>query len=249
MTDFVALSRAARDLPGPETHDRLWSTWFGLPQWHFIRVPSPHGWLPYAGYVNGMRCMLGFTEAVRADGYARFASLVMQGVTSPVLSMTPEAAVAQVPQWRMAGIAGMIVDTGPDGFYAQLDLLFGMYQKYRGAARRAPAPAAGPMTWAPAPGRPLSIDTMLALPTWHVITTKNDPAFPELAFKGTDLVAQIFSSASAVQRFFGEGPPPTTAVMTPKDALSLFSDIELVALVRFDNQLEVNFVDLKLRAG
>ena len=96
----------------------------------------------------------------------------------------------------------------------------------------------------PAPSSALSVDALLALPAWHLVTTREDPSFPDLAFQGTDLVAQIYSSAQAVARHAGS---PPTAVISPRDALSLLSDIELVGLVRFDAQLEVQFVDLKLQ--
>jgi hypothetical protein len=252
VPDFVHLSRAARLAPGPDTVDRLWSAMFELPAWHFVKAPSPSGWLPFAGYVNGQRCVLGFTEAVRADGYARFAALVLAGVDSPVLSMTPEAVIQLVPRLRSWGIAGMVVDTGPDSFYAPLDALFQMRSRFRGA-RPAPgivqAPALAPTMLAPLGGRPLSVDTMLALPAWHVVTTRDDPSFPDLAFQDTELVAQIYSSAQALARRGkpGEQPPPT-AVMAPRAALSLLSDIELVGIVRFDAELDIPFVDLKLRA-
>ena len=239
VTDFIALSRATRDQPGPDTHDRLWRTWFALPQWHFIKVPSPSGWLPFSGFVNGLRCVLAFTAANRADGYARFAALIHPGVASPVMSLAPAQAIQLAPQLRMWGVTGIVVDTGPDGFYAPLDSLVGMFRRYGNSVPAPPPPhvtLASPM---------MTLDALLALPAWHVVTTKDDPTFPDFAVSGTDLVAQIYSRADRVPG----NPRPPTAVMTPTDVLSLLSDIELVALVRFDNQLEVQFVDLKLRSG
>ena len=255
MADFVHLSRAARLAPGPDTLDRLWSAMFELPDWHFVKAPSPSGWLPFAGYVNGLRCVLGFTTAIRADGYARFAALVLAGVDAPVLSMTPEAIIQLVPRLRAWGVAGMVVDTGPDSFYTPLDALFHMRSRYRKATPAKPTvpnPAFAPTMPATLgfAGRPLSVDTLLTLPAWHVITTRDDPSFPDLAFQDTELVAQIYSSPQAVARRAKPGEQaPLTAVMAPRAALSLLSDIELVGIVRFDGELDVPFVDLQLRAG
>ena len=134
----------------------------------------------------------------------------------------------------------MVVDTGPDGFYAPLESLFGMFRRYANTVSVPPPVRA--MTGGPPI---LSVDALLALPTWHMVTTKDDPTFPDLAFQGTDLVAQVYSRADRVPG----NPRPPTAVLSPKDALSQLADIELVGLVRFDNQLDVQFVDLKLRAG
>jgi hypothetical protein len=240
VTDFASLSRAAREQPGPETHDRLWSAWIALPAWHFIKARSPTGWLPFAGYVNGVRCILGFTDPVRALDYVRFAGLPIDPrIGSPVMSMPPEAMLQLVPQLRMWGVSVLAVDPGPDAFYQPLDALFGMWRKYR-TPTAPPPPRPVPRT----PAQALSVDALLALPAWHLVTTRDDPSFPDLAFQGTELVAQIYSSAQAVARHAGS---PPTAVMTPRDALSLLSDIELVGFVRFDGQLEVQFVDLKLQ--
>jgi hypothetical protein len=269
VADFVHLSRAARLAPGPDTHHRLWAAMFELPTWHFVKAPSPTGWMPYYGYVNGLRCVLAFTDAARADGYARFAALVLSGVDTPVLAMAPEAVIQLVPRLKTWGVAGMVVDSGPDSFYAALDHLFALQRTHRAARvpQKLPppeVPPGGPMLGPPGPthvvspaappmatlgGGALSADTMLALPHWHVVTTKDDPTFPDLAFEGTELVAQIYSSAAAVARRGKPGePPPPTAVLPPREVLTQLGDIELVGIVRFDGALDIPFVDLKLRA-
>jgi hypothetical protein len=254
VTDFVALARAARDLPGPATHDSLWSAWFALPAWHCIKAPSPAGWMPFAQPINGERCVLAFTDPNRADGYARLAALpVDPRVPSPVLSLHAEAMLQIVPQLRAWGVSALAVDLGPDAFYTRLDALFGMFQRYRVARVPAQPPAAPPppaQRMSPPVAPPVSppvstIASLLALPAWHLVTTREDPAFPDLAARGTELVAQIYSSAQAVLRLAGS-PPPPIAVMQPRDALALLADIELVTYVRFDRQLELSFFDLKL---
>jgi len=238
VMDFVSLARAARDLPGPDTHDRLWSAWFALPAWHFIKASSPSGWLPFSGFINGARCMLGFTDARRVDDYVRYAAIrIDPHVGSPVLSLAPEAMLQRVPQLRTWGVSVLAVEPGPDAFYTPLDALFGMLRRYR-----MPPTPRPPVI--PTPSAAWSIDALLALPAWHIVTTRQDPGFPELAFRDTELVAQIYTSAQAVARLAGS---PPTAVMSPRDVLSLLSDIELVGIVRFDGQLEIQFIDLKLQ--
>ncbi len=151
-------------------------------------------------------------------------------------------------------------ETGPDSFYTALDQLAPMRTRYRsGGFRVAPPPVAPPPIAAarvplrrrlhrPSRRRP-TVDAMLALPAWHVVTTADDPTFPDLAVHDTELVAQVYSSVQALARRGKPGaPPPPTAVMTPAEALTLLSDIELVGIVRFDGELDVPFVDLKLRA-
>src|SRR6187455_3065193 len=113
VTDFAGLCRAARELPGPDTHDRLWSAWFALPAWHFIRAPSPTGWLPHSAFINGQRCVLGFTTPNRADGYSRYAGIVAPHMASAVMPLAPGAMIEMVPQLRMYGVFGLVVDTGP----------------------------------------------------------------------------------------------------------------------------------------
>ncbi|MEO8707054.1 MAG: hypothetical protein ABI867_43910, partial [Kofleriaceae bacterium] len=229
MTDFVSLARAARDLPGPDTHARLWSAWFTLPAWHFIKARSPSGWMPYSEPVNGVRCILAFTDPIRADGYVRMAGLwIDPRVVSPVLSLTPEHLVQLVPQLRTWGVEVLCVDPGPDAFYSQLEGLFAMLRNYR-------APIAPPPRVVAPPTPATSFDALLALPAWHVMTSHADPSFPELADRGTDLVAQVYSSTQMLLR----AGSPASAMMTPRDALALFTGIELINLVRFDGELEV----------
>lgn len=247
VTDFVSLARAARDLPGPDTHARLWTAWFALPAWHFVKASSPSGWLPYSGFINGARCVLGFTDARRVDDYVRYAALrIDPRVGSPVLSLAPDTMLQLVPQLRMWGVSVLAVDPGPDAFYTPLETLFGMARQYRTPPAPPPAPPAPRPPVIATPSAPSSVESLLALPAWHVVTTKQDPNFPDLAFRDTELVAQIYSSAQAVARFAGS-PTPPTAVMSPRDTLALLADIELVGLVRFDGQLEVQLIDLQLQ--
>jgi hypothetical protein len=235
VTDFASLSRAARELPGQDTHARLWSAWFGLPAWHFIKARSPSGWMPYSELVNGVRCILGFTTPARADGYTRMAGLrIDPRVASPVLTLTADHTIQLVPQLRVWGVEVLAIDPGPDAFYTPLDGLFAMLTRYRGAAAAPIAPLAPPP---PAPPTS-SLEALLALPAWQVVTTAADPSFPELADRGTDLVAQVFSSPRLA------GTAHVTA-MAPREALALFAGIELINLVRFDNQLEVQLIDLQ----
>jgi hypothetical protein len=252
VKEFEGLARAAQLAPGADTHDRLWSAMFALPAWHFVKSPSPSGWLPASGYVNGLRCVLGFTEAIYADGYARLASLLLPGVDTPVLSLAPEAIIQLVPRLRAWGTAGIVFDNGPFSFYTPLDALFAMRLRYRAAAQ-APAPARVPPPAAAAtrgPTRGLNVENMLALQTWYLVTTVDDPSFPELAFHGTELVAQIYTSPQVLARRSKPGatPPPMSA-LAPAAVLDQLADIELVGIVRFDGELDVPFVDLKLRAG
>ena len=153
MTDFVSLCRVAREQPGPETRDRLWSAYFALPAWHFVSAPSPIGPLPFSNFVHGQRCVLGFTSQAYADGYAR-----LMGV-GPLMALAPEALIHRLPQLKMYGVAGFLVDVGPDGFHTSLDQLWGMFHRFRAPAPVAPMPAA-----IASHPEPMSIESLLALP-------------------------------------------------------------------------------------
>jgi hypothetical protein len=247
VIDFIALSRAARELPGTDTHDRLWSAWFAQPVWHFIKAPSPSGWLPYSRVLGPERCVLGFTDPQRAEGYARFAALPIDPrVHSAVLPLAPESAIQLVPQLRSWSVSGLVVDIGPDQFYTRLDTLAVMYQRFRMGA---PAPPPPPKPQPPPSGldrpsaggpNPLArLETVMALSQWYLVTTTADPSFPEFTHRGADLVAQVYSSP------YRAGARPT-AVMTPAAVIALLSDIELVGLVRIDDEIEMQLVDLAL---
>ncbi|HEU0030456.1 MAG TPA: hypothetical protein VFQ53_07485 [Kofleriaceae bacterium] len=234
MTDFAALSRAARELPGPDTHDRLWRAWFELSHWHFLKSASPIGILPASGFVYNQRCVLAFTSVERADGYAKMTHHPDR--IAPVLSVIPEVAVQLVPRLQMYGVLGLVVEPGPDNFYTPIVALFAMLQRYRPrpvpVAPRVPAPPPPPRAPVPAP---MTAERLLALPAWHVVTSQADPNVPALADRGSDLIAQIYTA-----------PRPSTTPMPPPRALSLFVDMELVRFVRFDDQLEIELVDLAL---
>jgi hypothetical protein len=234
VIDFTALSRAAREQPGADSHDRLWSAWFAQAVWHFIKAPSPSGWLPYSRVMGPERCVLAFTDPQRAEGYARFAALPIDPrVQSAVLPLPPEGMLQVVPQLRSWSVTGLVVDIGPDQFYTRLDALAVMYQRFRNGAPLSP----------PAPPKPLPqpsrLETLLRLPQWYLVTTTADPTFPEFAHRGADLVAQVYSSP------YRTGAQPS-AVMTPAALVTMLTDIELVGLVRFDDELEMPLVDLAL---
>lgn len=234
MTDFVGLSRAARTLPGQDTHDRLWAAWFALPLWHFVKAGSPVGWLPFSTKIQGQQCTLGFTTEAFAEDHARRAGIAHRNVTTQALSLAPEAAIRIFPKLRTYGVVGLVVDTGPDGFYAPLDVLPKMFDRYRpvpvGMAP-APPPVARP------PGRPTTVEQFLALPVWHLATRTDEPGHPELSARGSELVAQVYSSPRTGTR---------TTTMAPRDVLALIADLELVQRVCFDGGLEVELVDLQL---
>jgi hypothetical protein len=227
VTDFVGLCRAARSLPGPETHDRLWSAWFALPEWHFVAAPSPVGPLPFSNFIEGQRCVLAFTTAAGADGHARLMRV------GPPMALAPEAAIQKVPQLKMYGVYGFLVDVGPDGFHTSVDKMWAMFHRFR-AAPYAPTQ----VFVGPAPG---TVEWFLGLAAWHVLMTTADRGMPELATQGTDLIAQVYSSPYAA------GAQSPIVAMAPAHALSLFSDIELVRFVRFDNHLVVDLMDLRFR--
>ena len=238
VTDFVGLSRAARELPGPDTHDRLWTAWFALTVWHFVKAMSPSGMLPSSMFIHGQRCVLGFTTVGGAQSHARLTH--HPEPMSPVMSLVPDVAVQLVPQLQRYGVVGLVVDPGPDGFYAPLDSLSAMLSRYR------PAPVGMPpvaLTPPRSPSAPWTIARVLALPSWHVVTTHDDPSFPELATRGTDLIAQVYTSEQAIARLAGS-LRPSTAAMPPSRAIAMLAEIELVRLVRFDDHLEVELVDL-----
>jgi len=230
VTDFVGLCRAARDLPGADTHDRLWAAWFALPEWHFISAPSPVGPLPFSHFVTGQRRVLGFTTALGADAYARAMRI------GPLMALPPAAAMQRMPQLKMYGVYGFLVDIGPDGFDTSLDNLWGMFHRFR-----APPPPSPPPSIVPSGPVPGSVEWFRALPAWHVVMTPQDPSMPDLISQGSDLVAQVYSSAQAVTAFSVHAP---IAVMPPAQVLALLMDIELVRYVRFDNHLVVDLVDL-----
>jgi hypothetical protein len=234
VTDFAGLCRAARELPGPDTHDRLWAAWFALPAWQLIAAPSPAGPLPFSNYVDRQRCVMAFTTASRAGDYARYMRV------GPLMPLAPDSAIQRVPQLKAYGVTGFLVDIGPDGFHTSLDNLWAMYHRFR---------AHPPAVLAPAPLGPVpgSVEWFLALPAWHVVVRETDRTVPELtqADTGADLLAQVYSSAQAVTRHAGAKTP--TAVMLPAQALALFGDMELVRFVRFDGHLVADVLELRLR--
>jgi hypothetical protein len=233
VTDFVELCRTARERPGPETRDRLWAAWCALPVWHMISAPSPVGPLPFSNFIHGQqRCVLAFTTVAAADVYAR-----TMGV-GPLMSGAPEATIHRVPQLKQYGVVGFLVDIGPDGFHTTLDLLSWMFYRFR--APPAPAPSSPMATSAPM----LSLESLLSLPAWHLRVSKADPTMPDLAAHGGDLVAQVYSSSQVAARLASGAP---TMAIPPAHALTLLVDMELVKLVRFDDQLMVDVLDLKLR--
>ena len=87
---------------------------------------------------------------------------------------------------------------------------------------------------------PGSIPWLKALPAWHIVMSKKDKSVPELASEGGDLVAQVFSTPLAVA-CAGAGP---TTMMPPADVIRMLVDMELVKLVRFDQRLVVDLIDL-----
>ncbi len=238
MTDFVGLSRAARTLPGQDTHDRLWSAWFALPLWHFVKAGSPVGWLPYSMKIQNQQCTLGFTTEALAEEHARRAGIAHRNVTTQVLSMAPEAAIRIAPKLRTYGVVGLVVDNGPDAFYAPLDVLVKMMDRYRPVPVGMAPPPPAPHTTRPI--RPVTSEQFLALPVWHLAMRPDEPGHPELAARGSDLVANVYSARSVTR---------PTATMAPRDVLALLADLELVQRVCFDDGLEVELVDLQLAAG
>ena len=235
MTDFVGLSRAARTLPGQDTHDRLWAAWFGLPLWHFVKAGSPVGWLPFSTKIQNQQCTLGFTSEALAEEHARRAGIAHRNVTTQALSMAPDAAIRLVPKLRTYGVVGLVVDTGPDAFYAPLDVLSKMMDRYRPVPVGMPPPPVAPQTTRPI--RPVTSEQFLALPVWYLATRPDEPGHPELAARGSDLVANVYSARSVSR--------PTVA-MAPRDVLALLADLELVQYVCLDDGLEVELVDLQL---
>ncbi len=235
VTDFVGLCRAARELPGADTHDRLWAAWCALPEWHFLSAPSPIGPLPFSNFINGQRCVLAFTTIHAANSYAA------QMYVGPPMSLTPDATIRRLQQLRAYGVYGFLVDVGPHGFHTSLDNLWGMFHRFR-EHRYAPqvAPVAPVASTGPAPG---SLEWFRALPTWHVVMSKKDQTMPELASEGSDLIALVYSSPLAVA-CAGVGP---TVMMPPAQVISMLVDMELVKLVRFDDRLVVDVVDVATR--
>jgi hypothetical protein len=103
--------------------------------------------------------------------------------------------------------------------------------------RRRCSPGCG----AVAPSGPIgSLEWFRALPAWHVVMSKKDKSVPELASEGSDLIAQIYSSPLAVA-CAGVGP---AVMMPPAQVISMLIDMELVKLVRFDDRLVVDLVDV-----
>lgn len=234
MTDFVGLCRAARELPGPDTHDRLWAAWCTLPQWHFLSAPSPLGPLPYSHFINGQRCVMAFTTIDGANSYSA------QMRVGPLMTLTPDATMRRLGQLRGYGVYGFLVDVGPHGFHTSLDNLWAMFHRFR-EQRYAPQvqpPVAAPV--APSGPIPGSLEWFRALPAWHVVMSKKDRSVPELASEGSDLIAQIYSSPLAVA-CAGVGP---AVMMPPAQVISMLVDMELVKLVRFDDRLVVDLVDV-----
>lgn len=235
VTDFVGLVRAARELPGADTHERLWAAWCVLPQWHFLSAPSPVGPLPFSNFVNGQRCVLAFTTI---DGANSYAAMMRVG---PAMTLTPDATMRRLGQLKGYGVYGFLVDIGPYGFHTSIDNLWNMFHRFRDqryAPQTAPVPSPAPaQPTGPTPG---SIAWWRALPGWHVVMSKSDKSLPELASEGSDLVAQVFSSPLAVA-CAGAGP---TTMLPPVQVIRMLVDMELVKLVRFDNTLVVDLIDL-----
>jgi hypothetical protein len=231
VTDFVGLCRAARELPGPDTHERLWRAWFDLPQWHFISAPSPVGPLPYSNFVNGHRDVFAFTTNHNAYVFSA------RHRAGPLMTLTPEAMLHRVAQLRAFGVFGFLVDVGPDGFHTSLDNLWAMFHRFK--APPAPAPVHTPAV----PRGPVqgTLEWFKSLPTWQLVVTKADKSVPELASEGGDLIAQVYSTPLAVA-CAGVGSP--VAMMTPKQVIDLLVGMELVKFVRFDGQLTVDVVDV-----
>ncbi len=237
VTDFAGLVRAARELPGADTHDRLWSAWCLLPQWHFLSAPSPIGPLPFSNFVHGQRCVLGFTTTDGANSYAALGVGRMMTMT-----LTPDATMRRLGQLKGYGVYGFLVDIGPHGFHTSIDNLWNMFHRFRDQ-RYAPQATPVPVQQAPTPATgptPGSIAWWKALPGWHVVMSKSDNTLPELASEGSDLIAQVFSSPLAVA-CAGVGP---TTMLPPQAVIRLLVDMELVKLVRFDNALVVDVIDL-----
>jgi hypothetical protein len=224
VTDFVGLVRAARELPGQDTSDRLWAAWCALPAWHVLAAPSPVGPLPFSNFVDGQRSVLAFTAVDGAENYAQ----VMR--VGPVTSVPPDGVLAKFQQLRMYGVTGFLVDVGPNGFMTTLDKLWSMFHRFKSPAPPAPAPSG------PVPG---SLAWFRALPAWHVAVTPHDRSVPELATQDGDLIGQVFSHPQYA------GSLPVVA-MPPAQALALFTDMELVTFVRFDNHLVVDLVDAQI---
>lgn len=233
VTDFAGLVRAARELPGADTHDRLWAAWCVLPQWHFLSAPSPIGPLPFSNFVYGQRCVLAFTTTDGANSYAAMMRL------GPMMTLTPDATMRRLGQLKGYGVYGFLVDIGPHGFHTSIDNLWNMFHRNRDQRY---APQAAPMQAPTQPTGPTpgSIAWWKALPGWHVVMSKSDKALPELASEGSDLIAQVFSSPLAVA-CAGAGP---TTMMPPQVVIRMLVDLELVKLVRFDNTLVVDVIDL-----
>lgn len=235
VTDFVGLCRAARELPGADTHDRLWAAWCALPEWHFLSAPSPVGPLPFSNFVHGQRCVMAFTSIDAANSYAA------QMRVGPLMTLTPDATMRRLQQLRSYGVYGFLVDVGPNGFHTSLDNLWGMFHRFR--EQRYIPQAAPPVVAAPvAPTGPIpgSLEWFRTLPTWHVVMSKKNPSTPELASEGSDLIAQVYSSPLAVA-CAGVGP---TVMMPPAQVISMLVDMELVKLVRFDGRLVVDVIDV-----
>ena len=238
MTDFVGLCRAARELPGPDTHDRLWAEFCLLSQWHFLSAPSPVGPLPFSNFIDNHRAVLAFTTLDGANTYSA------RWRVGPTMTLTPDATMRRLPQLKMYGVTGFLVDIGPWGFHTSLDNLWAMFHRFRdlryaprAPTEPAPAPVAPPAPSGPVPG---SIPWLKALPAWHIVMSKKDKSVPELASEGGDLVAQVFSTPLAVA-CAGAGP---TTMMPPADVIRMLVDMELVKLVRFDQRLVVDLIDL-----
>lgn len=224
MTDFAGLVRAARELPGQDTSDRLWAAWCALPVWHVIAAPSPVGPLPFSNFVDGRRHVLAFTSA---DGAANYAQPMRLG---PVTSVPPDGVLAKFPQLRAYGVSGFLVDVGPNGFLTTLENLWAMFHRFRAPPpppRPPTGPAAGTLAW------------FRALPVWHVAVTAQDRGMPELATQDGELIAQVFSHP----RYAGD---LSVVEMPPRQALTLFTEMELVRFVRFDNHLVVDLVDAQV---
>ncbi len=242
VADFVELCRAARERPGPETSDRLWSAWFALPAWHFLAVSSPVGPLPYSSAIDGQRCVLAFTTAERARAYG--ASLHL----AP-MALSPVETIQRLAPLQRFGVTGFLVDIGPDGFLTALDTLWQLFHRLHKAASnatpssRAPAPSAPEPEPVPAPPRPApgTMAWFLELPVWHLAVTGADRSMPELATVGAELAAEVYSSAEAARLAGVRGP---LAELAPPAVLSLLSELEVVKLVRFDGHLVVDHVEL-----
>lgn len=198
-----------------------------------MSAPSPVGPLPFSTFVYGQRTALAFTTLDGANLHAAMARV------GPAMTLTPDATMRRLAQLKQYGVFGFLVDIGPHGFHTSIDNLWGMFHRFRDQryAPTTPIQQAPTQPTGPTPG---SIAWWKALPGWHVVMSKSDKSLPELASAGPDLVAQVFSSPLAVA-CAGAGP---TTMLPPQQVIRMLVDMELVKLVRFDDTLVVDLIDL-----